>query len=100
MASEATKTDDGGPAFPVPMIPCDREGGYTSVQNEGISVRDYFAAVVNVDEFSPSTASALAGPMPDESDVPAMVVWAAKANAKLRYALADAMLAARKETRP
>lgn len=31
------------PAFPVPMIPCDREGGYTNVENEGMTLRDYRA---------------------------------------------------------
>jgi hypothetical protein len=36
---------DGGSAFPLPMIPCDNNGGYTEVRCEGMSLRDWFAGM-------------------------------------------------------
>lgn len=30
-------------AFPVPMIPCDRDGGHTEVRFQGMTLRDWFA---------------------------------------------------------
>lgn len=36
--------NDGGPAFPIPMIPLDNIGGFTEVRYEGMTLRDYFAA--------------------------------------------------------
>ena len=36
-------TNDGGPAFPVPMVPCDNQGGFTDVREQGLSLRDWFA---------------------------------------------------------
>ena len=34
---------DNGPAFPVPMVPHDSQGGYTEVRWQGMSLRAYFA---------------------------------------------------------
>lgn len=41
--SDEKHIDDGGPAFPVPMIPCDREGGYTEVRYQGMTLRQWYA---------------------------------------------------------
>ena len=38
-----TQPNDSGPAFPVPMIPCDREGGYTEVRYQGMTLRQWYA---------------------------------------------------------
>lgn len=41
----ANAGEDGGAAFPVPMIPMDAaKGTYTEVRYEGMTLRDYFAA--------------------------------------------------------
>ena len=40
-----TKPNDGGPAFPVPMIPVGNTGGFTTVRHEGLSLRDHFAGL-------------------------------------------------------
>lgn len=40
-----TRAKDGGPAFPVPMIPCDRYGGFTEVSETGLTLRDWFAGL-------------------------------------------------------
>lgn len=38
----ATASDDC-PAFPVPMVPHDSQGGFTEVRWQGMSIRAYFA---------------------------------------------------------
>lgn len=76
---------DGGPAFPVPMIPSDRQGGYSGVQETGMTLRDYFAGQAldacmrEADEWY-------------RSGNPCDVLQRAAVGA---YRLADAMLAAR-----
>ena len=56
-----TTTNDGGPAMPVPMIPCDNSGGHTSVQHPGLSKRELFAATLAVPEELGWVAAALMG---------------------------------------
>ena len=41
-----SKENNGGPAYPIPMIPCDNNGGFTDVKNNGMTLRDYFAGQV------------------------------------------------------
>lgn len=38
--------NDGGPAFPVPMVPCERTDGFIEVSYRGMTLHDYFAAAV------------------------------------------------------
>ena len=105
MANEATKaTDDGGSAFPG-VTEYERlrrsDTGQThavfpAAVSPGMSLRDYFAATVDIDQFDTAYGVALAGPMPPLSERVAVMEWYAKANAAMRYILADAMLAARK----
>jgi hypothetical protein len=66
------------PAFPVPMIPIDREGGHTEVRCLGMSMRDYFAAAALTQIIA---------------DAPAKDAWSKIAFRA--YELADAMLAER-----
>jgi hypothetical protein len=78
-----SKIDDGGPAFPVPMIPCDRYGSYTSIEFGGMTLRDWFAGQAS------------------EADITHWfdVFYAngiSKTREECKYAHADAMLAARK----
>jgi len=41
--SNQNPVNDGGPAFPVPMVPHDSQGGHTEVRWQGMSMRAYFA---------------------------------------------------------
>jgi hypothetical protein len=84
-------TNDGGPAFPVPMIPVDRDGGHTEVRYQGISVRDYFAAAAMqiFERVTPFDAEKEHG----------HYLTQMKLLAADLYALADAMLAARGEVK-
>ena len=79
--SPAAHPTDGGPAFPVPMIPCGRDGDYTSVELQGMSLRDYFAA----------TSMAAYRNQSFDSQPKDVARWA--------YLDADAMLAAREAKR-
>ena len=67
----SNKIDDGGPAFP---MSCTRDGYMPNVP-EGMSLRDWFAG------------QALAGLLANVSN---------QVDARVAYAIADAMLAARK----
>lgn len=87
MTDEATKLDDGGPAFP--HIETTRlattPGGEIEVRHtdsgSGMSLRDWFAG------------QALAGLMVEHE-------WEKGITAEIAYDLADAMLAARAKVRP
>lgn len=80
------KPNDGGPAFPV------MAGG---ALHDGASLRDYFAAKSKCDELSRSDAQLIMGSAPPEADSIQHIIWWADAEAKYKYILADAMLAAR-----
>ena len=41
--SNQNRVNDGGPAFPVPMVPHDSQGGYTEVRWQGMSLRAWMA---------------------------------------------------------
>lgn len=79
------QTPDGGPAFPVPMIPCDYYGGYTEVRATGLSLRDYFAAKALV-----TLVKSYADSDPKH----------ARVTANAAYEFADAMLRAREGATP
>lgn len=77
------------PAFPVPMIPVDKDGGFTDVRCSGMTLRDYFAA------------AALTGLAANEGLAGEQSASATKdfrsIDAKRCYAMADAMLVARQK---
>ncbi len=77
------KIGDGGPAFP---MSCTRDGYMPNVP-EGMSLRDYFAgqALIGTTEWRPSWSA-------DKARTASIASYA--------YAVADAMLAARKEKLP
>lgn len=92
----SARIEDGGPAYPIPDL---RE-----CHHEGMSLRDWFAGqeiVTDVDAAYWELAEALAGPTPsgNSKDNPLeWLQWESKWRAAIKYARADAMLAARKET--
>lgn len=77
---------NGGPAFPVPMIPIDREGGFTEVRESGMSLRDWFAGQ--------ALAGIIACPGAEPDDA------SREGCASLAYGFADAMLAEREKCEP
>ena len=82
--SDKPKIDDGGPAFPWSYMDRDSMGQeVTREQGEGMSLRDYFAAKAMQSIFN----SLHLGIQPDD------LLLACKD----AYAIADAMLEARKE---
>lgn len=93
-----SKPNDGGPAFPMPIS----NGGYSIIQ--GMSLRDYFAASVQVPDDMGWCADALMGePAPDwtsrgdyDNNIKCAAWWAT-ARARYRLMEADAMLAEREK---
>ena len=90
--------NDGGPAFPVPMIPVDF--GFTEVREQGLSLRNWFAANASLDdceEMSVRSLGKVLGREPPnfEADPIGYMEWDAAWRAKVRYLRADAMLAER-----
>jgi len=89
---------DGGPAFPVPMIPIDRNGGHTEVQYQGLSLRDWMAATLSHDSLptftSVKAACEWSGREMPKDDLE-MFAFSLELEARMRYAQADAMLAER-----
>ncbi len=102
-------TNDGGPAFPTDN---ERQTGADSYHFTGMSLRDYFAAkapnmdvvdICNVMDWD--AAMPVGDPGDDETIAPDDTIWTRwreltlyqrlAADAKYRYAWADAMLAAR-----
>lgn len=83
MSETINKIDDGGPAFPQALATCDGviyDSSEKGQQVGGMTLRDYFAA------------KAMAALMPDDC-----FKWEDVASDS--YKMADAMLAARKESR-
>lgn len=84
-----SEISNGGPAFPVPMIPCDRDGGFTSVEHGGMTLRDYFAINVLNGLLSYSYCNPSHGNYIENCSV--------ENAARQAYQYADAMLEARKQ---
>lgn len=92
------KKNDGGPAFPNPND--------CKLGEEGMSLRDYFAATVAISENDfpdlPVASSKMIGSLcPNNSteNPEEWVRWVAAVEALIRYAKADAMLAEREKVR-
>ena len=105
-----SKPNDGGPAFPVPMVPY--RDGFTEVKEGGMSLRDWFAGQERLADWDNSDAvmqramaEALAGqPQPPNgwagkttAELIAMLRWEAEWKAALKYLRADAMMKAREK---
>ena len=96
-----SQIDDGGAAFPNP-IEWDPNGQVVFKGSHGMTLRDWLAGQEKVDtneEFEWALCEALAGPRPPGSYQSNPLEWFAWDNqwrAAVRYARADAMLAARK----
>ena len=97
----SAKPKGGGPAFPIPIFPGEGWDSEKDGSPNGIDLRDWFAAQ---EEVGPSTdygwalLEAIAGPRPTESSAADPLVWFEWENkwrAAIKYARADAMLAAR-----
>lgn len=78
---------DGGSAF-------SSHGSMGEVAQEGMTLRDYFAAHEHPDQINFSLAEALAGKAPATAGIE-YVEWIAKWQSKWRYIQADAMIKAR-----
>jgi len=94
--------NDGGPAFPSGKSEkCGFENSHPL--HEGMSLRDWFAGQEKIDpseEFGWGLLEALAGPRPVggwRSNPIAWFHWSNLWQAKIKFARADAMLAARSE---
>lgn len=97
--------DDGGPAFPAPDAAKARFGDSNPDAFLGMSLRDYFAAKADIrDDFDSDgcidqrlAVALMDGETPPnwDNDYLEARVWWAKAESRLRYMKADAMIAAR-----
>jgi len=87
--------DDGGPAFPCQI---GEDGGWFNPDANGMSKRDWFAGQLKCPDSLPVEAAELLTGEKIPYDPVAVLQWAAKARARLRYIEADAMIAAGKET--
>jgi len=89
--------DNGGPAFPQ-----GKGAGDVWVTDGGMTLRDYFATVVDKDEYGEllykhvthDMAVSLAGPKPASKGIDELD-WHMKVRAAIRYRMADAMIAER-----
>ena len=95
-----TKINTGGPAFPGP---CFSEGGHHTGHAMGMTLRDY--AAIHADGLDDEADASYAAvfnpdPQPDNGDYLGWAKWLAKADARMRYIQADAMIAARDEVKP
>ena len=81
---------DGGPAFPMPSVPEPRVDEFTHY-NEGLSVRDYFAAHSDIPWNAVIETLALVG----NSEPTVEEVLTIRAG--MRYREADAMMKAREQ---
>jgi len=92
-----SQINDGGQAFPIAYPESH------SIKVSGMSLRDWFAGQEKIDpseEFKLGLLEALAGPRPVgswSSNPLAWFHWSNLWQAKIKFARADAMLAARKE---
>ena len=88
--------DTGGPAFPVSTANAatGHQDGERTWQFPSLSLRDYFAANANVDDFVPWLGVALLGRDCPEirADPAGYLKWWAEYRSALRYIEADAML--------
>jgi hypothetical protein len=86
------KFNDGGPAFPQPMVPAPNGGGLITPAecgDGGASLRDYFAAKVDVFVYSP--LSTLNRKLGREATINELADYIAA----IRFIEADAMIKAR-----
>ncbi len=92
-------TKDGGPAFPI----LERGGNGLELTCVGMSLRDYFAAHVDMgdmDSYSQTTGEWLLGrpcPVANPETVKECLEWWAEYRSVLRFIEADAMIKAREE---
>lgn len=88
--------ENGGPAFPVSES-YNASGEPMRWSGSGMSLRDWFAATLDVDNiyWSLHEREELAGPKPPNEAIVEYLEWELKALAKMRYMYADAMLRAR-----
>ena len=84
-----SKINDGGPAFPVPMVPW--KDGFINVECAGMSLRDWFAgqALQGILAGGSGWNSVSAEVMRNEG------IWGDVSTTELAYLFADAMIAAR-----
>jgi len=93
------KINDGGPAFARDTHMDKQIGLY--VQQQGMSLRDYFAAAETLDDLQDlnmAGAVALAGPKPEgnwSTNPIEWLKWEAKWRAELRFIRADAIIQTR-----
>lgn len=89
-----SELDNGGPAFPAHPEHYDND-------STGMTLRDYFAIHADLSKMEFNSMSALVEFVgeeePDSIDDAYVMGLGARVNAKLRYLLADAMLAERKK---
>ena len=78
------KINDGGPAFPVPMVPW--EGGFINVECTGMTLRDWFAGHASEQDIEEHTIGDLRGSGRSYNN---------RSREQAKYAYADAMLKAR-----
>ncbi len=87
--------NNGGPAFPFQA----NDASNVKMQTNGMTLRDYFAIHADVSKFEfgrlEDAARLLGMSVPDQIDMAALMEFGLKAQAKLRYMVADAMIAAR-----
>ena len=83
-----TTINKGGPAFPVPGLSGDEAF-------DGMTLRDYFAASIDVRDVQISAYEALIGEFPSYADATTKQRWWDNGEAAYRYHRADAMLNAR-----
>jgi len=93
-----TRINTGGPAFP---SDCIFENGVVAKKPfEGMTLRDYAAIHdegMHEDAHADYAATFNRDPKPETGDYLGWAKWFAKADARLRYIKADAMIAARNE---
>ena len=90
------KINTGGPAFPA----TENHEYFGLADFQGMTLRDY--AAIHADGLDEDTVSDYAAtfnrdPTPETGDYLGWAKWFAKADARLRYIRADAMIAARDE---
>ena len=98
-----TKINTGGPAFPGDDIVNNGPRPPLRVKTKGMTLRDY--AAIHADGLDEGTVADYAATFnrdtkPETGDYLGWAKWFAKADARLRYVRADAMIAARDEVKP
>ena len=95
-----TKINTGGPAFPSVLYTHEKGPNH---HDEGMTLRDY--AAIHADGLDDEADASYAAvfnpdPQPDNGDYLGWAKWLAKADARMRYIRADAMIAASAEVEP